>query len=136
MPQLYPLSFPSSSCRSFSPVFGMDIIKGFLPPITFLSARIIFLVSLFVCFFHFHCTLFSWACKSLREPQLTLFVHSLVCPITHSFLDRFQPNLVQHFPQVCSTCHTIFSLKKTLVCVCERLLHCRLISAIIWTPDK
>ena len=28
----------------------------------------------------------------------SLFVHSLVCPITHSFLDRFQPNLLQHFP--------------------------------------
>ena len=89
------------------------------------------------CFFHFHCTLFSWACGSLREPQkFFLFVYSLVCPITHSFLDEFQPNLVQHFPQICSTCHTIFSLKKTLECVCERLLHCRLISAISWTPGK
>ena len=89
------------------------------------------------CFFHFHRTLFSWACGSLREPRkFSLFVHSLVCPITHSFLDEFQPNLVQHFPQVCSTCHTIFSLKKKLECVCERSLHCRLISAITWTPDK
>ena len=65
-----------------------------------------------------------------------VFMHSLVCPITHSFLDGFQPNLVQHFPQVCSICHTIFSLKKTLECVCERLLHCRLISAITWIPGK
>ena len=80
---------------------------------------------------------FSWACGSLREPRkFSLFVHSLVCPITHSFLDGFQPNLVQHFPQVCSTCYTIFSLKKTLECVCERLLHCRLISAITWTPGN
>ena len=77
------------------------------------------------------------ACGSLREPwKFSLFVHSLVCPITHSFLDGFQPKLVQHFPQVCSTCHTIFSLKKTLECVCERLLHCRLISAITWIPGK
>ena len=83
----------------------------------------------------FHRTLFSWACGSLREPRkFSLFVHSLFCPITHSFLDGFQPNLVQHFPHVRSTCHTIFSLKKTLECVCERLLHCRLISAITWTP--
>ena len=37
---------------------------------------------------------------------------------------------------LCIHCHTIFSLKKTLECVCERLLHCRLISAITWTPDK
>ena len=26
----------------------------------------------------------------------SLFVHSLVCPITHSFLNEFQPNLCQH----------------------------------------
>ena len=69
----------------------------------------------------------------------SIFVHSLVCPITYSFFDGFQPNLVQHFPQVCSTCPTICSLKKTLECVYERLLHsehCRLIFAIIWTPSK
>ena len=70
----------------------------------------------------------------MNPGSFSLFVHSLVCPIIHSFFDGFQPNLVQHFSQVCSTCHTIFSLKKTLECVCERLLHCRLISAIIWTP--
>ena len=88
-------------------------------------------------FFHFHRTLFSWTCGSLREPwKFSLFVHSLVCPITHSFLDGFPPNLAQPFPQVCSTYHTIFSLKKTLECVCERLLHCRLISAITWTPGN
>ena len=96
--------------------------------------RIIFFL---VCFFHFHHTLFSWACGSLCEPRkFSLFVHSLVCPITHSFLNVFQPNLVQRFPQVCSTCHTIFSLKKTLEYIYERLLHCRLISAITWTPGK
>ena len=33
-------------------------------------------------------------------------------------------------------CHTVFSLKKTLECVCERLLHCRLIFGITWTPNK
>ena len=65
-----------------------------------------------------------------------LFVHSLVCPITHLSLDGFQPNLVRHFLHVCSTCHTVFSLKNTFECVCERLLHCRLISAITWTPFK
>ena len=109
--------------------------KG-LPSMNIIFTRTSFFF-LFVCFFHFHRTLFSWACGSLREPwKFSLFVHSLVCPITHSFLDGFQPNLVQHFPQVCSTCHTIFSPKKTLECVCERLLHCRLISAITWTPFK
>ena len=62
--------------------------------------------------------------------RFSLFVHSLVCPITHSFLHGFQPNLVQLFPHVCSTCHSVFSLKITLECVCERLLHCRLIFSI------
>ena len=68
--------------------------------------------------------------------RFSVFVHPLVCPITHSFLDGFQPNLVQHFPHVSSTCHTVFSLKKTLECVCERLLHCRLIFAITWTSTN
>ena len=91
-----------------------------------------------ICFFvSFSSHTFSWACGSLCEPQsFSLFVHSLVCPITHSSPGGFQPNLVQHFPHVCSTCHTVFSLKNTLECVCERLLHCRLIFAITWTPDK
>ena len=70
------------------------------------------------------------------NPEDFLLVHSIVCPITHSSLDGFQPNLVQHFPHVCSTCHTVFNLKKTLECVYERLLHCRLIFAITWTPGK
>ena len=43
-----------------------------------------FLVSFFL---HFHCIPFLWACRSLCEPRK--LVHSLVCPITHSFLDGF-----------------------------------------------
>ena len=109
--------------------------KG-LPSMNNIFTRALFFSFLFLSFiFIAHCTLFSWACESLCEPQkLSLFVNSLVCPITHSFLDGFQPKLVQHFPQICSTCHTIFSQKKTLECICGRLLHCRLISAITWTP--
>ena len=68
--------------------------------------------------------------------RFSLFVHSIVCLITHSSLDGFQPNLVQHFPHVCSTCHTVFSLNNTFECVCERLLHWGLIIPITWTPDK
>ena len=70
----------------------------------------------------------------MNPGRFSLFVHSLVCPITRSFLHGFQPNLVQHLPHVCSTYHTVFSLKNTLECVCERLLHCRLIFFITWTP--
>ena len=68
----------------------------------------------------------------MNPGRFSLFdnVHSLVCPIAHSSLDGFQPNLVQHFPHVCSTYHTVFRLKNTLECVCERLLHSRLIFAI------
>ena len=43
-------------------------------------------------------------------------------------------NLVHHFLHVCSTCHTIFSLKKTLECVCERLLYFRLIFSYLGPP--
>ena len=112
--------------------------KG-LPSMNIIFTRASFSFScFFLCFFlSFSLHLFSWACGSFREPwKFSFFVHSLVCPITHSFLDGFQLNMVQHFPQVCSTCHTIFNLKKTFECVCERLLHCRLISAITWTPGK
>ena len=65
--------------------------------------------------------------------RFSLFVHLFICPITCSFLDGFQPNLVQHFPHVCSTCHTVFSLNNTLKFTCEGLLH---LFAITWTPDK
>ena len=116
--------------------------------------------------FHFHRTLFCGLAGAYVNPgRFSLFVHSLVypithsfldgfqpnlvqhfphvcstchtvSPITHSFLDGFQPNLVQHFPHVCSTCHTVFSLKNTLEYFFERLLHCRLIFSITWIPDK
>ena len=86
----------------------------------------IFTRAFFSCLFvTFHRTQLAGAC--VNPGSFSLFVHSLVCPITHSYLDGFQPNLVQHFPHVCSTCHTVFSLKNTLECVCERLLHCRFI---------
>ena len=66
-------------------------------------------------FFYFLSHNFLWAYGSLCEPRkFSLFVHSLVCQITHSFLNGFQPNLCQHFSHVCSTCHTIFSLKQHL----------------------
>ena len=83
-----------------------------LPPIKKYFRRLSFFF-----LFHFHRTLLSWACGSLqlREPQKifsnSLFVHSLLCQITHSFLNGFQPNLCQHFSHVCSTYHAIFSLK-------------------------
>ena len=117
-------------------VFYRYPINALLPSIIFLRARRFFLLCLFLSFSS-HTFFVGLRELALREPQkFSVFVHSLVCPITHSSLDVFQPNLVQHFLHVCSTCHTVFILKNTLECVCERLLHCRLISAITWTPDK
>ena len=98
--------------------------------IIFLRVRRFFFFVSFIFIAHFFHGL-AGACV-----KFSLFVHSLVCPITHSSLDVFQPNLVQHFPHVCSTCYTVFILKNALECVCERLLHCRLISAITWTPTN
>ena len=57
-------------------------------PVTFLHACHFFLLCFFVSFFHFHCALFRGlvgAC--VIYPQI-LFVHSLVCQITHSFLSQ------------------------------------------------
>ena len=93
--------------------------------------------SFFSCLFHFIAHFFRGLAGACVNPgSFSSFVHSLVCPITHSSLHGFQLNLVQHFPHVCSTCHTVFSLKNTLEYVCERLLHCRLIFSITWTPGK
>ena len=135
VPSLYPQSFPSSPWRSFSPIFCLGVIKGFLPSITFLRARRFF-SSLFLCFIFIAHFFRGLAGACVNPGRFSQFVYSLVCAITHSSLDGFQPNLVQHFPHVCSNCHTVFSLKNTLECVCEWLLHCRLIFSITWTPDK
>ena len=108
-----------------------------IPPIKNIFTRALFFSCLFVSSFIFIAHLFRGLAGAYMNPgRFSLLVHSIVCPITHSSLDGFQPNLVQHFPHVCSTCHTVFSLKKTLKCVYERLLHCRLIFAITWTPSK
>ena len=54
VPSLYQESFTQSSLRSFSWVLCVHLIKGFLLSITFLRTCHFF----FVCFFHFHRTLF------------------------------------------------------------------------------
>ena len=107
-----------------------------LPSINNIFTRVSFFSSLFLCFVFiaYFFRGFAGACVDLG--RFSQFVYSLVCAITHSSLDGFQPNLVQHFPHVCSTCHTVFNLKNTLECVCEWLLLCRLIFSITWTPDK
>ena len=68
VPTLYPESFTRSLCRLFSPVFGVGIIKGFLP---------FFVHVIFPCFFVYsfysHHTHFSWACGSLCEPRKYFF---------------------------------------------------------------
>ena len=102
-----------------------------LPPIKNIFTHASFFL---VSFFIFIAQLFVGA--YMNPGIFSLLVHSLVCPMTHSSLDGFQPNLVRHFPHVCSTCHTVFSRKKTLECGYERLLYCRLIFAITWTPGK
>ena len=67
-----------------------------------------------VWLFHFIAHFFRGLAGAYMNPKsFSLFVHSLVCPITHSSLYGFHPNLVQHFPHVCSTCRTVFSLKNT-----------------------
>ena len=120
------MRFISSSCVAYKP----------LPPIKNIFMHASFFSCLFLFSFIFIAHLFRGLVGAYVNGRFSLLVHSLVCPITHSSLDGFQPNLVQHFPHVYSTCHTIFNLKKTLECVYERLLHCRLIFAIPWPPEN
>ena len=52
-------------------------------------------------FFHFHCTLFSWAYGSLHELWKIFSFCAFICllnkfRITHLFLNGFQPNLFQY----------------------------------------
>ena len=119
---LVEICFTSSSRVAYKP---LPSIKNIFTYASFFSC-FIFIIHLF----------HGLAGAYVNPGSFSFFVHSLVYPITHSHLDGFQPNLVQHSPHVCSTCHTVFSLKNTLECVCERLLHCRLIFAIAWTPNK
>ena len=87
--------FTKQMVPSFSCDFRMHPIKYFLPSTTFAS---FFLVS-------FSSHTFSWACGSFCEPRkFSLFLHSLVCQITHSFPNGFQPNLCQHYSDAYSTC--------------------------------
>ena len=119
-----------TSCTSVSnPLYVVSIIYDYkgLPSMNNTFTR----ASFFSCLFHFIAHFIRGLAGAYMNPgRFSLFVHSLVYPITHSSLDGFQPNLVQHFPHVCSTCHTVFSLKNNSGCVCERLLHCRLIFPI------
>ena len=105
VPSMCPVSFTRSLSQLVSPVFGKRPIKCFLPSIIFLRARHFFLL-----FLSFSSHTFSWAYVNFGS--FSLFVHSLVCQITHSFLNRFQQTCTyQHFSHACSTCHAIFSLK-------------------------
>ena len=99
----------------FSPVLCVCLIKGFLPSTAFLCVRHFFFVS-FIFIAHFSGGLIGAYVNPGSFLKLS-FVHSVLCQITHSFLNGFQPNLYQHFSHACSTCHTIFSLKQTLECI-------------------
>ena len=69
VPSLCPESLTRSLLRSFSLVLCVRLIKGFLPPKTFLLARRFFLV----CFFHFHCTLFCGHAGACVNPGKYFF---------------------------------------------------------------
>ena len=111
--ELVPLLFEESITRSSSklvqPVFWYSLIKSFLPQKFFWRGSHFFL-HCFIFIAHFFVGLreLAWIPEGFFKLS---FVHALVCLITHSFPHGFQPNLYQHFSHVCSTCHTIISLK-------------------------
>ena len=106
VPSMHQELFTRSLLRSFSPVLCVCLIKGFLPSITFLCVCHFFLLCLFLSF---SSHTFSWACGSLREPWKFFSFCAFTCMSNNSLIS--QPNLCQHFSNVCSTCHSIFSLK-------------------------
>ena len=126
---LAPIDSFTKQTASYSTFSVSRIIGLMFTMITFLHAPYKLLPSikniLSAChLFSLHHTLFV----DLRE-FFELFFHAFTCLPNNSLISH------QHFSHVCSTCHTIFCLKKTLECINERLLHCRLIVAIAWTPQ-
>ena len=92
--------FVKNFFTSFS--YIICLMKCFLSSKTFLHMCRFFL-SLFLCFIfitHFFGGLVGACVNPVSFSSNSLFVHSLVCPITHSFLDEFQPNLYQHLSRV------------------------------------
>ena len=87
VPSFCPESLTRSFFRLFSPVLCVRLIKGFLPPKTFLHAR------RFFSLFYFYRTLFHGHAGACVNPRSffssSLFVHSLLCQITCSFLNGF-----------------------------------------------
>ena len=106
IPSLYQESSTNISWRSISPVPLVRLINHFQ---TFLRASFFLLLS------SFSSHTFSWACGSLREPRKYFFKYSFYAftlSSNNSLISYgFQPNLYQGFSHVCSTYHTIFSLK-------------------------
>ena len=107
VPSMYQELLSWSRLISITRVFRNHLINSPLPSKIFLGTCRFF-SSTFIFIAHFFGGLVG-AC--VNPGSFSLFVHSLVCQITHSFLNGYQPNLYQHFSHVCSTCHTIFSLK-------------------------
>ena len=110
VPLLYQKSSTSTLLRFISPFPLMRLINHFLPLKTFLRTCHL-LVSFFIFIAHLFCGLAGAYVNPGSIFSNSLFMHSLCSLITHSFLNGFQPNLYQGFSHVCSTCHTIFSLK-------------------------
>ena len=119
IPSLYPQTFPSSSCRSLPSVFCCGHYKG-LPSMNNIFTR----TSFFSCLFlSFHRTLFVGACVN---PEVFLEL-LLTCLSNYSLISSWISAKLGSALPPCMLYLSYCSLKNTLECVCERLLHCRLI---------
>ena len=97
VPSLCPESLSRSLSQSSSPVLCKRPIKCFLPSIKLLYARRLFFFVSFIFIAHFRGL--AGACVNPRSFfQTLLFVHSLLCQITHSFLIWILAKLVSALP--------------------------------------
>ena len=93
--QMVPLLCPELLTRSLSKSFSSFSYAPY-KVVPFIN-NILRMHRFFLCLFlllSFSSHIFSWACGSLREPwkyfqTIHFFVHSLLCQITHSFLNGF-----------------------------------------------
>ena len=103
VPSLFEESITQSSSTSVQPFFWYSLIKSFLSPQKIFTQQSFFY---FFLLFHFHHTLFSWACMSLFEPRkffqtLFLYIHLFVKLLIHFFMN---------FSQICISTSPTYAL--------------------------
>ena len=129
VPSIYTESISPTMKWSVNPSFSDRLLHSLLCDNLY-KAPVVFILSFFLCLlsFDFHRTLFLRAPEFAWAPGIqiyvkfmlnlnTLFKHTFVCLITHSFICVFNSNLGQCFSYVYSISTATFNLMWTFNCM-------------------